>query len=239
MSAFLFTGWVSQFHKGFLRDSCSSVIVQGADREECVRVFEAGLTGEATGEESAPTKVERTVVAPVLDVMLTEGGAAPLDWAELNREAMESAQASEVDDFGPGYWVDANDCVPSGAVSADVESLRRGLPEEVSSGLDWGTGRMHLFLLSVLCPPKEPVDPYAEGGEEMAGEDGAVALEQRAAQFPDLAEKELAVVIRARNAVVAAWLWRRHAEGTEWEGKAIRVGGWCEVMDVGMGKGEA
>mgnify|MGYP001091560593 CR=1 FL=1 len=51
-----------------------------------------------------------------------------------------------------------------------------------------------------------------------------------AREFPELAEREATAVIRARNAVVAAWLWRRYAAETPLAQNPIRVDSWCNAV---------
>jgi hypothetical protein len=36
----------------------------------------------------------------------------------------------------------------------------------------------------------------------------------------------VAAVVQARNAALAAWLWRRHAQNTPWAMNRIRLDGW-------------
>jgi hypothetical protein len=60
-----------------------------------------------------------------------------------------------------------------------------------------------------------------------------VELAQQRATFPQLAEKELALMVQARNSLVAAWLWHRHAVSVGMAGKAIRIDGLCDIVSVG------
>jgi hypothetical protein len=99
--------------------------------------------------------------------------------------------------------------------------------------LNWSGETQNLFLVSALAIPKaiEPEPDY--DNPEAANESEPPP---RDAPFPELAEREASAVIRARNTVVAAWLWRRYAAPTQLARHPIRVDGWCSV--VGPGKAE-
>jgi hypothetical protein len=124
-------------------------------------------------------------------------------------------------------------------LSPTLEALRQDLPEEVRSGLNWAEDKQSFFLLSVLSPPPPPPETgdepeadaaeAAQSAEEIAG-GSAFGLDESEADFPELAGKEAAALIRARNSAVAAWLWRKYAAETELAGNPIRIDPWFGVM---------
>ncbi len=69
-------------------------------------------------------------------------------------------------------------------------------------------------------------DDY-ESGMENANEQGAM--------FPELVDKEVAVLIQARNSAVAVWLWRRYAASTRLSGNQIRIDPWCGALGLEPG----
>ena len=125
MNAYLFTGWISQFQRGHLVDSCSNLIVCGADNQVAAQQFlEQCLLSPNTAEEPTPTKVERVVGAPLLDQLLTETGPGPLNWEEIVAEAQKDWESSELDDSELGYWLDCNPYVEASRLAIDIEQLR-------------------------------------------------------------------------------------------------------------------
>ena len=238
MNAYLFTGWISQFQRGHLVDSCSNLIVCGADNQVAAQQFlEQCLLSPNTAEEPTPTKVERVVGAPLLDQLLTETGPGPLNWEEIVAEAQKDWESSELDDSELGYWLDCNPYVEPSRLAADIEQLRKSLPEDLRSGLNWKPEKARFFLVSVLCPPPPPAPEVWEGedsgrrlepGDEQE-EVGNLDLVERQAAFPELAEKEQAVLVRARNALVAAWLCRKQTS-PDLASRAIRIDAWCGAV---------
>jgi hypothetical protein len=182
-------------------------------------------------------------VTPFVDQLLTETESAPIDWPQIAKQAQADLESIPADDFDQGYWVDVNALCPA---SASLEALRRDLPEDVCSGLNWAEDKQFFFLLSVLTPPPPPAPEFAEEPEvgasdgaepaEATGGEPDFGLAELEADFPVLADKEVAVLIRARNAAVAAWLWRNYAANTKLAGLTIRIDPWCG--GVGMEGGE-
>jgi hypothetical protein len=123
-----------------------------------------------------------------------------------------------------------------------VEALRDGLPEEIRAGVNWSADRQNYFLVSALSvapPPGVGDEPDGDGVEAAAGESatdagadesGSSAGSRREVPFPELTEKEATAVVKARNTVVAAWLWRRHAAPTRLADNPIRVDSWCGAV---------
>ena len=135
---------------------------------------------------------------------------------------MRGLEATPPTDLQQGYWVDCDQVVRPDNLAPGIEWLKRELPSEVAADLNWSADRTFFFLVSVLSPPTQPGEPpaeeveYAEAESQDEGEAeiATFRLELADRAFPELADKELAVVVRARNSVVAAWLWRKYAAGT-------------------------
>lgn len=237
MNAYLFTGWVNRWHEGRFLDSCLSLILHGAEEEPARKAFEKWLLALGGSEEKVPVKIGRIVQAPFLDQMLTEDGSAPLDWARVTEELPRTLEMAEGDSTAQGYWLDCNQWPPPGRLSGSLESLKSDLPEDIRSGLNWSADKQYFFLVSVLSPvappplyPDEEFEDKESSGQEGRSPEAAddytdpdLAGESHESFFPELAARELVVLVHARNALVAAWLWRRHAAETALAGNAIRI----------------
>jgi hypothetical protein len=139
-------------------------------------------------------------------------------------------QATPVDDFDQGYWVDINQAVPPEKSSDDAESLKRDLPEDIRSGLNWSPEKKFFFLVSVLSPRPAPVHP-----DDLATDNAADAqpdLDGCVAALPALRNKEAAALVAARNSVVAAWLWRKYAADTRLAANEIKIDPCCTFVPV-------
>ncbi len=230
MGAFLFTGWASVFdpNRGLL-DSCSTLILRDCEEPEARARFEDGLQHGGRAEDEHPRKIEKITISPIVDRLFTEAGDEPLNWPAVDEQAGQALDAGEEAYEQQGYWADANTLVPATRLAADLDALQRSLPEDVRSGLNWAADSQNYFLVSALVIPSaiEP-EPDYDNPEPESAEDG-LPHERREAPFPELAEKEATAVIKARNAVVAAWLWRRYAAETRLASNPIRVDGWCTV----------
>jgi hypothetical protein len=200
-------------------DSSVTAIIYGGDADRAQKLFEEWIcaTNEADPKQTEIKKLIRTELAAQL---LIESGAQPLDWKEISEKLIESARlvessgsASTVEDLGEGYWLDANQAVPPQSVKLDLDSLKRRLPEDIASGLNWSPDKKFLFLLSSLKALPE-IQPDVEFEESESGKeqvDSPQPLEQFVASLPEMREKDAAGLVEARNAVVAAWLWRKFA----------------------------
>ncbi len=229
MKAYLFTGLQTQFRHGRYAEGCASLILHGGERDECSKGFEQLLLSHEPEEECTPVKVEMVVGAPVHEQLLTEAGAEPINWERVAEQAQAAAESTPPDDLGTGLWADSNTLVSPDNLSPDLGSLQCDLPAEESAGLNWSADRQTVFIVNVLSPPaplpdlvEEELDP-----EQLRAREEELERLERQAAFPEMAERELAVVVRSRNAVVAAWLWRRHAAGSPLAQNAIRVDAWC------------
>ena len=241
MSAFLFTGWTSQFKAGRFGDSCVSSIIYGGSLEHARTSFEQWLLSANQAEDPVPTKIEKIVAAPVLEHLFTEAGPVPMDWAQVCEDAARAPEVGAEETFEQGYWVDCNAVIRPDDLSLDLESLRGDLPEDIRSGLNWSGEKHYFYVVSALSPAAPPPEvTYDEDGNPVAvepphpeeGEPASFHLTDRGSAFPELVDKEVAVVVRARNSVVAAWLWRRHAANTALARNNIRVDPWFGAGSV-------
>ncbi len=177
--------------------------------------------------------------AQFVDELLTETESVPTDWQKIAQQAQTDLESTAADEAEQGYWLDVNGVIPS---SATLEDLRRELPEDISSGLNWAAEKQFFFLFSVLSPPPPPAseeweEPEGGNKEDAPGsEEGAEepdsGLAEALAEFPQLADKEAAALVRARKSAVAAWLWQKYADETRLAGNQVRIDPWCGVMGV-------
>jgi hypothetical protein len=236
MDAFLLTGWTSQWHQGQIADACVSVILFGGGKEEAMASFEEQLLAPTGSESSAAIKIEKVICAPVFNELFTEERVIPINWPEICEEAERILQDTQPDDLAQGYWVDCDQTVPPGRLSANIDSLKIELPEDIRSNLNWSGDKAYFFLVSVFSAPKQPADFYEdqEQVELNPNEDESTqfAAEPRVSPFPELVDKDLVVLIRARNSVIAAWLWRKHALSTTMATNRISIGPWCGAYPV-------
>ncbi len=242
MNGYFFTASAtrSQIHEGEVglgRTGCQSLIVCAGSAEEAQKRFEQWLGAQPEGESPVRTQIHKIVAAQFIDQLLTEKETVPIDWPQIARQAQLDLESIPVDDFEQGYWVDVNAVI---GPSLNLEALREDLPDEVRSGLNWAEDKQSFFLLSVLSPPPPPPPEPGEdqeagaaeasptAGETAAG--SAFGLDESEADFPELAAKEAAALIRARNSAVAAWLWRKYAADTPFAGNQIRIDPWFGVI---------
>jgi len=117
-----------------------------------------------------------------------------------------------------------------------MESLKRGLPEDILSALNWSPDRTFIFLLSTLSAPSVVIDLYEEteaesdeaSGQER-GEEKPV-LDEAVTLLPEMREKDAVALVEARNSVVAAWLWRKFAANTQFTSNEIVLSPCCAIM---------
>ena len=222
-------------------DSCSNQIVFARSLDEARRQFETWLnTPQPSDEEPVAIRVRKIAAAPFVDRLLTESGNLPLDWPQVAQQVQAQLESAPVDDFEQGYWVEVDGVVPADKLSFNVETLQRDLPDDIRSGLNWSEQKKFFFVVSVLAPfvPPPPPGFEAESDDRVEGEPEEesdlpepVGIEELYNTFPQALDKEAAVLIRARNSVVAAWLWRRHAANGPLAKKAIRIDPWCEAIN--------
>ena len=213
-------------------DSCMSAIVYGGEADQAQKRFEEWCRSSPEGEDPVETQIKKIVGTRFINQMLTESGSQPPDWPEISRRFADTLSATDVDEFEQGYWVDVNQAVPCGKLSFDIQSLKRDLPEEIRSGLNWSAEKTFLFVVSILTPCEErPQDIEFEHDANYPGDtndekpkDMKPDLDRAVDTLPELREKQAAALIEARNSVVAAWLWRKFSAGTPLASNEIQVG---------------
>jgi len=222
-------------------DGCASAIIYGGDAEQAQKRFEAWCRPSSEGENPARVEIKKVVAAQFVDQLLTESGGQPLDWPQISRQVNDILQATPVDDFEQGYWVEINQAVPPGKTSFDVEALKRDLPEDIRSGLNWSPDKKFFFLLSVLSPrpaPAIPADdlesdtPDRNDADDENEKEEEPELDGFVATLPEMRDKEAAALIEARNSVVAAWLWRKYAADTRLAANEIQINPCCSFVPV-------
>ena len=219
-------------------DSCVSAIIYGGDTEQAQKRFAAWCRRTPDGENLVETEIKKVVAAQFVDQLLTESGSQPLDWPEISRRVNDILQATAADDFEQGYWVDIHQALPPGKISFDIGSLKRDLPEDIRSGLNWSPDKKFFFLVSVLSPRPAPANPPGElESDAVISDDELEAGEQPdldgfVAALPEMRDKEAAALIEASNSLVAAWLWRKFAANTRLASNEIQIGPCCSFVPV-------
>jgi hypothetical protein len=222
-------------------DGTVSAIVHGGNPEQAQKRFEAWCHPAADSEDPAIVKIKKIVVAQFVDELLAEAGGSPPDWPQISKQVDDALQATALDDFEQGYWVDANEAVPPGTTSPDIESLQRDLPDDIRSSLNWSPDKKFFFLVSVFSPRTTPVIPDDDGEsnppdvqnpDEENQEVEGLDLEEAVAARDELRDKEAAVLVVARNSVAAAWLWRKYAAQTRLAENHIKIDPCCAFVPV-------
>lgn len=255
MNAYLFTAGITQSQvraspgrfgrpPGGLEtwDSCMSLVLYGGSPDEAQNRFEKWLSSAPDEGNPVQLEIKRIITAPVVDQLFTEYGHEPIDWPQISEKADASLKAADVDDFEQGYWADVNQLVPADKLTADMESLRRELPEEIRSGLNWSSDKIFFFLVSVLSLRVSPTHilPVGETINLRTGEiRRADSQEEKLrksndekAMFPQLVDKKAAALVQARNSVVAAWLWRKFTAEKGLPADEIRIDPWCGAIST-------
>ena len=223
-------------------DTCVTAIIYGGDAEQAQKRFEAWCRLTPDGENPVEMDIKKVVAAQFVDQLLTESGGNPLDWPQISRQVNDTLQTTAVDDFEQGYWVDINQAVPPGKISFDVESLKRDLPEDIRSGLNWSPDKKFFFLVSVLSPRPSPIiladdlesnaPDRDDADDENEDDDEKTDLDEAVAALPEMRDKDAAALVEARNSVVAAWLWRKFAANTRLAPNEIQIGPCCSFIPV-------
>jgi hypothetical protein len=233
MSAYFITAWVVRTGPRGSGDGNSSLIVCADNLEAAERLFRESLIPPSDAQPPESVEIRKIFATPVMEQLFTEPGTQPLDWPTIVKESVADAESVPVDDFEQGYWLDVNEAVRSGG---GIDALRESLPEDVRSGLNWSADKQFLFLLTVFSPPPPDLDDFEEAdseagpsGKETSSEPSLSELREQQAVYPLLADKEVAVIIRARNSAVAASLWRNHAAGSKLADNSIRIDSLCAV----------
>jgi len=215
--------------------------------EAAQALFDKSMALQSQGENPREIKVHEVMVAQLVGELLTETARVPLDLAEIARQARTDIEATPEDYFEQGYWLDLRQVK---LASPTLEALQQGLPEETRSGLNWLPEKQFYYLFSVLSPPVAPTEPLEEPQEEAEPptiEEPAAAEEPAGEEsteeptferfletddYPRLVPMETAVMVRARNAAVAAWLWHCYAADTRLAENAIGLEAWNGVGGV-------
>ncbi len=222
-------------------DYCKSAIIYGGDTQQAQKRFEAWCRQVPEGQNPPDMEIKKLVAAQLVDELLTESGGKPMDWPGIAKQINDLLQATPGDDFEQGYWVDINQALQPGKISFDVECLKRDLPEDIRSGLNWSPDKKFFFLLSVLSPYVPPQDPFdePESHETNPGEipdenteDNKSDLDAFIASLPEMREMEAAALVEARNSVVAAWLWRKFAANTKLATNEINITPCYDIVPV-------
>jgi hypothetical protein len=212
-------------------DGCSSGIIYGGDVEAAQKRFEALLIRSPNPERPDETAINRIVGAQIVDRLFTESGDQPLDWPKLAQEHCDPDQCAPADEFEQGYWVDINQVLPPGRICSDIEMLKRDLPEDIRSGLNWAPEKLFYFLITVLgaSPSLEAAAIDAESAESGAADDSNADVDTAVLALPEMRDKEAVAVVKARNSVVAAWLWRKYAADTRLAASELYVSPCCSM----------
>jgi hypothetical protein len=238
-------------------DTCMSAIVFAHDVTSAQKIFENWCQASREGEAPRQIELKKIVGTQLIEQLLTESGNQQLDPSEISRKLSDSVPQTEtkaagedstgqgnstekedsVDDLGPGYWVDLEHAVPPDTAHLDMESLKRALPEDIRSALNWSLDKQFIFLVSSLSAPAS-VNQFDEDFDEENSDDDAELdrtssesiLDEAVSSLPEMRDKEAAALIEARNAVVAAWLWRKFAANTRLASNEILASPCCIII---------
>lgn len=223
-------------------DACATQIVFGDSPDEAQKQFETWLRATPEGENPAEVAIRKIAAAQFVDQLFAESGPAPFNWPEILKQAESQLQATPMDDFEQGYWVDVDRVVRPEKLSFSAGTLQSDVPEDIRSGLNWLSDRKFLFVLSVLSPLAPQVEPLdelepddlnsGESPDETAEKSAPISIGELYATFPQALDKEAAALIQARNSVVAAWLWRSYAANTRLAANSIRIDPWCGAIGL-------
>jgi hypothetical protein len=212
-------------------DASMPVIAFSPSEDEARRLFESELLEQPEGEETErEVTIRKIFVAPIVGQLLTESGNVPLNWANILEKSRAVVEATSLDDFEQGYWVDTDTVVPSDKMSFSVGTLESNVPQDVGSGLNWMSDRQFFFLIQVLPPPAPPPIPAYEQEVEDIESDGTEEPSSTGIDEMNVVLPETVAVIQARNSVAAAWLWRKFAASTQWKANAVRITPLCGTI---------
>jgi hypothetical protein len=210
-------------------DQCVTLIVFGESLESAQASLEKYLVPPPEGENPIEVKIRSIVAAEFMDKLLTEIGPAHLPWPALVKQMEEECETIAADDFEQGYWVDVDTVVPPEQLAFSIPALQQGIPPDIGTGLNWSADKQFLYVLTVLSPPQPPIQgDDVEPDEESLLE--ARQLQDLLLMYPQGAEKEAVALIKARNSVVAAWLWRKFVVGNRLATNHIRIDPWCGTL---------
>jgi hypothetical protein len=217
-----------------------SVIVCADTPDHAQKIFEDWLHTPPEGQNPLESRIHNVVAAQLVDELLLETGSAPLVWPQIARQSQADVESTPADNpLGHGYWLNVNEVFGS---SPDLEALRRDLPAEISSELNWSADQQYYFVVSALSPsqppppgpPEEPEAGSPEARPEAEADEFLTGLAAPAADIPQLPDLEAAALMRARNSAVAVWRWRQYAAATRLADHQIRLEPWCGVLGVDL-----
>ena len=223
-------------------DSGNSLIIFGDSADEAQKRFEQWLKSTPEGEDPPEVTIRKIAAAQIINQLFTESGAATLDWPAVVKPKDSQSETAADDDFEQGYWLDANQAIRPGNLKLSIGALQSDLPDEIRSGLNWSAEKQYYFLLSALSPAAPPTELIEDqennerspgSSDESLNRSAPMRIEELFAMYPEAMDKEAAALIRARNAAVAAWLWRRYAATTPLAANAIRIDPLCQVRAPG------
>lgn len=221
-------------HTGMLRDWCLGSIIYDAEEAKARDWFQTYIEQSHAHAEVGPPQISKLTATPVLPDLLTEAGPVPIQWPQLAEEVHASLQETGEFIHELGFWVDCDQTIPPRPRATDPETLRRSLPADLVETLNWQAEKAAFFLFSALAIKAPPVikdENLDEDGQEKLTDDddeamGLMTPSENPASFPELEDKELVGIVKARNALIGAWLWRRHLQGTPLAANPIRLDGW-------------
>jgi hypothetical protein len=217
------------------------MIVVAENSDAAQAYFETWVRTQTPGENPMQIEIRKISGAEILEQLLTEEGSEPFDWPQISEKVIAQAESFDADAFEQGYWVDVEQAVRPGKLSPDVATLQRDLSQDFGADLNWSADKQYLFIISVLSPSPPPkLESEFEEIEDSASADlgesveksDSVDLGQLYETFPQARDKDAAAVVRARNSVVAAWLWRRYCSSTPLAKNEIRVDPMCQVIEL-------
>ncbi|HSU57357.1 MAG TPA: hypothetical protein VLT36_25165 [Candidatus Dormibacteraeota bacterium] len=219
-------------------DTVMSAIVYGPDVTQAQQTFERWCLRSGGGEDPIETEIKKIVGAQLVAQLLTETGAEPIDWPQFSQRLIDSLLENEPEqdppsDRGEGYWVDVQEAVSVEMAALEPESLRRGLPEDVASGLNWSTEKNFVFLATCLAPAAVILGRYDDSEESESKEEhgeARVPLDISVTSLPEMRHKEAAALVKARNSVVAGWLWRRFLADGPLARREILIRQCCAIL---------
>jgi len=228
MNSYLFNAWLVEISPLIIRgksgdrkilspfDRFENLIVNAENEESARNILNDYLTKIHASNSVHSRQIRKIFCAPILNNIFTEEGPMPLDWEKVSQQMLNLPDTQSHD---PGYWLDVNDLVKP---NLNFGSFFRSIPDDLRRGLNWTDDKQFVFLLNVLSREDPQMTDKPLAGLDLE-EPTLEELRAQQAICPQLGQKELVVVIRARNSAVAGWLWRNHAVSTPLAANAIRT----------------